>query len=127
MVEKSKDRLEVLQKIEEYEKQGLFDQNVEIDPPSKELKPQDIDYKRKKLSSKIKSKFAYFSAKKFLTKILRDEVLMIDEIRGAENIESLDSGAVFISNHFNPLDSFIAHVAYIAGAQKKRNRDHKTD
>lgn len=119
-MEKSKDRLDVLEKIKNNERLGLFDQNVEADAPGRELMPNEIDYKRKKLSSKIKTKFAYLAAKKFLVKILKDQVLMVDEIRGYESIEELKSGAVFIANHFNPLDSFIMHLAYMAGEQKKR-------
>ena len=38
MIEKAKDRLEVLARIEEYEKKGWFTKDVENDPPSIPLK-----------------------------------------------------------------------------------------
>ena len=38
-MEKSQDRLDILKKIEEYERDGKFDIDVENDPPSRELKP----------------------------------------------------------------------------------------
>ena len=38
-VEKSSERLAVLAKIEEYEKNGTFHKDVEPDPPSIQLKP----------------------------------------------------------------------------------------
>ena len=38
----SPDRVEVLKKIEEYERDGRFDEDVEEDPPSKELLPEDV-------------------------------------------------------------------------------------
>lgn len=44
---KSKDRLEVLEKIALYEKEGRFGEDVEEDPPTRELQPSEIDYLRK--------------------------------------------------------------------------------
>lgn len=119
-MEKSLDRIKVLEKIAEYEKQGIFDKDVEDDAPAKELLPSMVDYKRKKLSSKIKTLFSYFAARKFLKKIIKDEVLIIDDIIGAENLKELKGGAVVIANHFNPLDSFLLHLAYESAKQKKR-------
>ena len=49
----SKDRQEVLARIDEYEKKGWFDKDVENDPPAPELLPEKVDYLCKKLSSKI--------------------------------------------------------------------------
>ena len=56
----SEDRLAVLRKIEEYERQGRFDEDVEEDPESPELLPEDVDYLCKKLSSKIARRIANF-------------------------------------------------------------------
>ena len=56
---KAKDRLEVLEKIAQLEREGRFDEDVEEDPPTKELMPDDIDYLRRKISSKIKTKLTY--------------------------------------------------------------------
>ena len=44
----SEDRKEVLKKIDEYERAGLFDKDVENDPPAPELRPEDVDYLGKK-------------------------------------------------------------------------------
>ena len=60
----AKDRLEVFEKIKQYEQEGgesLF-KDVENDPPSKTLMPEDVDYLKKKLSSKIK----YHSTKRII-------------------------------------------------------------
>ena len=38
----SEDRKEVLRKIDEYERKGWFDKDVENDPPSPELRPEEI-------------------------------------------------------------------------------------
>ena len=55
-IEQAPDKLEVLARIKEYEKKGLFNEDVENDPPTIELKPNMVDYLDKKFSSKIKTK-----------------------------------------------------------------------
>lgn len=52
----SKERREVLERIDEYERKGWFEKDVENDPPAPELRPEDVDYLGKKLSSKIKTR-----------------------------------------------------------------------
>ena len=42
-IEKAQDRLEVLKKIEEFEREGKFDVAVEEDPPTIVLTPENID------------------------------------------------------------------------------------
>lgn len=45
---KSEYRQEILKKIEQLEKEGKFDVDVEDDPPTIVLTPENIDYLRKK-------------------------------------------------------------------------------
>lgn len=116
----SQDRLEVLEKIRQFEKEGRFDEDVENDPPSRELKPEEIDYLRKRISSKIKTKVAYRMARKFLNRIIDNKLMIIKEIQGLENFKNLDSGAIITCNHFNAFDSFAIQVAYEAAQQKNR-------
>ena len=52
-MEKSQERLEVLSRIEKLESQGIFDQDVENDPPELELFPDQVDYLHKKLKTTI--------------------------------------------------------------------------
>lgn len=117
---KAKDRLEVLERIARLEREGRFDEDVESDPPTRELKPQEIDYLRKKLYSKVKTKLTYTVARHFLNTILENKQLIIKEIRGIEHMNALDSGAVITCNHFNAFDSFAMQIAYEASNQKKR-------
>ena len=51
VTEKSKERVEILEKIKQLEKEGKFDVDAEDDPPTIELTPENVDYlktKRKK-------------------------------------------------------------------------------
>ena len=64
--EKAADRLAVLERIEQLEREGRFDVDAEEDPPTLPLQPDQIDYLRVKPSSKVKVKLAYAVAEQFL-------------------------------------------------------------
>lgn len=119
---KSIDRIIVLNKIAQYEKEGRFDEDVEEDPPTRELLPNEIDYLRKKGTSKIKSKFAYTIARKFMNSLIEDKKMIIKEIKGIENYRDLNSGAIVTCNHFNAYDSFAMQIAYEASGQHKKRK-----
>lgn len=122
---KSVDRLIVLKKIREYELEGKFDQDVEEDPPSRMIMPGEVDYQKKKLRSKIKTKFAYFIARRFLNKINRNKNMIVKDIIGIENLKELDSGAVMTCNHFNAFDSFAMQMAYEASCDRKKRKFYR--
>ena len=117
---KAKDRLEVIEKIKQLESEGKFDVDVEQDPPTKPLLPNKIDYTRKKILSKLKSRVAFGVARKFLNKIIAEKQMIIKEVKGIENLKNLESGAIITCNHFNAFDSFAMHVVYEMAEQKKR-------
>ena len=50
-MKKSKERLEVLNRINEFEKEKKFDIDVENDLPAKPLEANEVDYLNKKLTS----------------------------------------------------------------------------
>lgn len=107
MVEKAKDRLEVLEKIKEFESKGMFDVDVENDPPASfSLLPNQIDYKRKKLTNKIKRFFTYKMIWHKVNKLIEQKLFCIKEIKGIENYRSVKTGAIITCNHFNVGDSF---------------------
>ncbi|MDO5773205.1 MAG: glycosyltransferase [Spirochaetales bacterium] len=120
-IPKSQDRLRILAKIAEYEKQGRFAEDVEDDPPSRQIQPGEVDYQQKKISSKIKSYFAFNAARKFLNKMLKTKQIIIKGIEGKENIELLNGGTIITCNHFNPLDSFAIQYVYDEIKKQKRN------
>ncbi len=114
------DRVAVLERIEKLEEQGIFDQDVEEDPPTRTLKPEEIDYFRKGLYSKLKTKMAFSAAQLFVDKLIREKQLIIRQIVGLEHFSGLRSGAVITCNHFNAFDSFAIQLAYQAAQQRDR-------
>lgn len=117
---RAKDRVEVIRKIEEYERAGRFDEDVEEDPPGRELKPDEINYIRNGPISKIKAKIAYNMARKFVYGQMDEKKLIVKGIKGIEHFQNLQSGAIVTCNHFNAFDSFAIQIAYEAANQKKR-------
>ncbi|MGP1508089.1 MAG: glycosyltransferase [Sphaerochaeta sp.] len=114
------DRLEILRKIEELEKEGRFDEDVEEDPPSRMLMPDEIDYLKKTPAQKLKTKVAFNLAHKLVDKLIKEKKLIIKEIRGIENFRNLESGAIITCNHFNAFDSFAIQLVYEAAKQPNR-------
>ncbi len=102
----NRNRLEIVEKIREYERLCLFDKDVEDDIPGRPIEPGEVDYMRRKLSSRIAAKFAFRACRKFLKKLIKSNQLYIDGVEGVENLECINSGAVITCNHFNAFDSF---------------------
>ncbi len=117
---RAQDRVAVLQKIEEYERAGRFDEDVEDDPPGRVLMPDEIEYIRKSASERMKTKLAYKIAREFVEGLIKDKKLIIKDIKGIENFDSLETGAVITCNHFNAFDSFAIQIAYEASKHKDR-------
>lgn len=117
---KATDRLEVLQKIKEFEQTGQFDKEVENDPPTIELKPDEIDYMRTKLSNKIKRFFTYKVAGKMLNKMKKAGMFRLESIVGLANLKSVKTGAIITCNHFGVIDSFIIDQTFRSAKFKHR-------
>ena len=103
----SQERLEVLNRIKEYEKQGKFDEDVENDPPAPELLPDKVDYLCKKFSSKIGRKIANIVGDKYFLNLIKKDILIIDGVKGEEHLSVLKDGAMLTCNHFAPSDNYI--------------------
>ncbi len=116
----AKDRVEVLERIEKLENDGKFDIDVEDDPPSRELKADEIDYLHKGAVNRIKTAAAFAAARAFVYRLIRNNQLIVKDIIGIENFRDLNSGAVITCNHFNAFDSFAIHMAYYASGHKDR-------
>ena len=124
-IPKAQDRLEVLKKIEMLERQGKFDVDAEDDPPTIVLTPENVDYLRTKMTSKIKRVFANKVGEKFLDDLLKNNKLIIKEIKGIENLSKVKSGAIVTCNHFNPFDCFTIEKVFRLSGQIETKRLHK--
>jgi 1-acyl-sn-glycerol-3-phosphate acyltransferase len=120
-MEISKDRLTVLSKIEKYERLGLFDQDVEDDPPTAPLDASKVDYVGRKLSTRIATKIANGFGKRHFEGMLRRREVIIKEVRGTENLDAVrDVGAIVTCNHFNAFDNYAVYKS-LKPILKKRN------
>ncbi len=114
------DRVAIVKKIAEYERAGRFSEDVEEDPPSKPLLPEDIDYLRRSPVERLKTKLAFRSAHVLVDRLIANRQFIIKEMRGLEHFKALDSGAVITCNHFHAFDSFAIQLVYEAAEQDDR-------
>lgn len=116
-------RLAVLEKIDALEREGTFDIDVEDDPPTRPLREGEVDFFCRKPKSRVARRLAYFFARRFVNKQIKNGELIITDVKGVENLASLKSGAVLTCNHFNAFDSFAMQIAYErAGFNNKKPR-----
>ena len=123
--ERKKYRQQILNKIEELEKEGKFDVDVEEDPPTIVLTPDNIDYLRTKLTSKIKRVFANEVGERFLDNLLKNNKLIIKEVNGIENLKKVSTGAIITCNHFNPFDCFTIEKVFRMSGKSEKKRLYK--
>ena len=123
VIKKAPDRLAVLEKIDEYEKNGFFDKDVEEDPPSAWLDPKAIDFLKKKLINKIKARIANFVGIRFFEKSMKRKEVIFSGVTGLENLNGFSGGAIITCNHLNRFDNY----AVLLGLKKhfKRLRMYK--
>ena len=117
--------VKILQKIEELEREGKFDVDAEEDPATIVLTPENIDYLRKKMSSKLKRVFANEVGEKFLDNLLRNNKLIIKQINGIGNLSKVDTGAIVTCNHFNPFDCFTIEKVFRLSGKIEEKRLYK--
>ncbi|MBR0303174.1 MAG: 1-acyl-sn-glycerol-3-phosphate acyltransferase, partial [Clostridia bacterium] len=117
---RAKDRVAILEKIAQYEREGRFDEDVEDDPPGRTLMPDEIEYGKGGITQKAKTKLAFAAARRFVNSLIEEKKLIIKEIKGIEHFKALDSGAIVTCNHFNAFDSFAMQLVYDAAEQPDR-------
>ena len=115
-------RIAVLKKIEDLESSGIFDQDVEEDPPSRQIQPGEVDYLGKKWRNRILFRIAHALAKRFVYDQMDKRQLQIKGVIGLEHFSSLRTGAVLTCNHFNAYDSFAIQMAYEYSNQRARKK-----
>ena len=122
---KDSKRTEVLERIKELEKKGLFHEEVEINPPTITLKPEDVDYLNKKWYHRLNTKLANQIAKNYIEKLIKKKKLIIKEVIGFEKINKINSGFILTCNHFNPYDNFALHEILVPYLSKTKRRFYK--
>ena len=103
----SPERQAILDKIKEREKAGLFNEPVENDPEAPELLPEQVDYLRKKFSTKLKTRMANFLGDHYFLNLIKKDIMVIDGVEGEEHLSALANGAIVTCNHFSPFDNYI--------------------
>ena len=110
-MEKSAHKLQLLERIAALEKQELWHMDVEDDPETYPLMPDQIDYLNEKLSSRIKNKIANICGARFFDKMIAKRQLIIKEVRGIENFTAVSGGKIVTCNHFSVGDNYAVWVA----------------
>ena len=118
--QQSAERLEILERIARLEREGHFDIDVENDPPSRTLMPEEVEYIHKTLGAKIRNRYAHKMGRWFMNMLIRRKQMIIKDVVGIENFKNLEQGAIITCNHFNAFDSFAIQVAYDRSEHKER-------
>ena len=119
-MQKSKERLKIVEKIKYYEKCGKFNDDVEDDDPAKTIEPKDIDYTDRKLSSKFLRGVANILGTAFFESMIKKNKFIIKEVNGIENVKAVKEGAIVTCNHFNLRDNYAVYRAMKPALKKKQ-------
>ena len=115
----SNERLEVLKRIEDCEKTGRFNDDVENDPPSQILTPDKADYLRKKWRNKLARFFVTRKADKAIEGLTENNQIIIKEVIGKENLQGIKGSAFITSNHFHVFENMAIYKVFKDYAPKK--------
>lgn len=111
-MEISSEKQRILSKIEEFEKKGYFDRDINDDPPTRPLRPGEVDYTCKKLTTKIAKSIANRVGQHHFEKMMKKGDVVLKEIRGRENLAAIkDRGALITCNHFSVFDNYAVYKA----------------
>ena len=110
-MEKSPHKLELLRRIAELERQELWHLNVEDDPETFPLMPDQVDYLNEKFINKIKNKIANIAGSRFFDRMIEEGQLIIKEVVGIENFIAVQGGKIVTCNHFSVCDNYAVWVA----------------
>ena len=125
-IEKDKGRLEVLRRIDEYERKRWWTKDVEDDPPTIPLTADKVDYLNKKLINKILARAVTNKAFRFIGKLIKTKQLRIKNVIGFENFEKMkNQGCIITCNHFNAFDNFALHWIFLPFIRKEHKQLYK--
>ena len=108
----SESRRRVLARIEEYERRGWFDRDVEDDPPTTPLDYERVDFAYERWSSRLGARVANLAGKSYFDRCIRRGLYVMKEVRGLEHFEPVrDAGVLITCNHFNAFDNYAVNRA----------------
>ena len=110
-MQKSEHKLELIRRISDLESKGLWHLDVEDDPETYPLMPDQVDYLNEKLINKIKNKIANMAGSRFFDKMIESRQLIIKEVKGIENFSSVSGGRLVTCNHFSVTDNYAVWVS----------------
>ena len=99
----------VVDRIKEYEREGLWAKDVEDDPPFETLMPDRADYLNEKPFAKLKSRIANRLAIRFYEGLIKKGAFIIKDVRGMENYTAVKGGAILTCNHFSMFDNYVVY------------------
>ncbi len=108
---KAPDRVEVLKRIDEYERIGKFNVDIEDDPPSRPIKAGEVDYSYRRLSSKLSGIISTEAGRAFYRRLERKKAFILKAPQGVENMAEITGGAIVTCNHFNLADNYALVMA----------------
>lgn len=81
-IPKSPERLAILEKIAQYEREGRFDEDVENDPPGRVLLPEEISYADRRFSAECRRTAAFGAAYLYFWHLRRKKSLFCAKPKG---------------------------------------------
>ncbi len=106
---KSENRLQILEKIAEYEKNRWFDRDVEDDPPTRPLDYSRVDFVGRKFSTRLQTRIANCVARAYYDRRIRRRQLILEPPVDPERYDAVPGGAVLTCNHFSVNDNYAVY------------------
>ena len=104
------DRQKTEQRILELESKGLFSIDALDNPPFEPLSYEEVDWDRRKLSSKILTFLANTIGRTYINQLMWRKKFVFGGVRGLENLEGLKGGAIVTVNHCHLADHYMAFL-----------------
>ena len=72
------------------------------------------------MKSRLRTKYAFKIAHWFVDVLIQKKQFVLKEIKGIENLKSMNGGAIITCNHFHAYDSFAMQLAFEKAKVRRR-------